>query len=365
MKKIKVPLGARSYYILIKKGIISSSGRIIKKLNIANACFIVTNKKIKALYGSRLKKSLLNSGLDAMFHTVADSERSKSHLSWFRTTQSLARFDRGRGVCVISLGGGVVGDLGGFVAATYRRGTAFIQIPTTLLAQVDSSIGGKVAIDLDFAKNLVGAFHQPRVVLTDPHVLRTLSSRQISNGMAEVVKYAVIFDKRLFSYLEKNISRILKLDPVCMEYIIYRCSRLKAEVVGADEKEKKGYRSVLNFGHTIGHAIESASCYKQTLNHGEAISIGMLAAFDIATNLGMITDRSVSRLEGLLKKAGLPAKAKGINPLKVIAATGYDKKIINGRKRWIIPEGIGHTIICSNVPADIIKESVLKRVVQA
>ncbi len=362
MKKIKVSLGARSYNIIIKNGIIASAGSVIKALNTARACFVLTNEKVKSLYGSRLRRSLSDSGLASVFCTVADSEKAKSHTSWFRVIKSLAMFDKGRGVCILSLGGGVVGDLGGFVAATYRRGTDFIQIPTTLLAQVDASIGGKVAIDTDFAKNLIGAFHQPKVVLTDTTVLNSLPARQVRNGLAEVVKYAVILDAKLFLYLEKNISEILNLAPACMEYIVSRCSRLKAEVVSVDERETTGYRSILNFGHTIGHAIESASCYKNSLNHGEAIAIGMMSAFDIAADIGMVSCGSAHRLENLLKQAGLPVNIKGINPYKVISAMQHDKKIRNSKKRWILPKAIGHAVVCSDIPTGIVKRSVLKRV---
>jgi 3-dehydroquinate synthase len=362
MQKIKVSLGARSYNIIIKNGIIASAGGTIKALNAARACFVLTNKKVKSLYGSKLRRSLSDSGLDTVFYTVADSEKAKSHTSWFRVIKSLAMFDKGRGVCVLSLGGGVVGDLGGFVAATYRRGIDFIQIPTTLLAQVDASIGGKVAIDTDFAKNLIGAFHQPKVVLTDTAVLKSLPARQIRNGLAEVIKYAVILDANLFLYLEKNISDILNLSPACLEYIVSRCSKLKAEVVSADEQEDTGYRSILNFGHTIGHAIEAASCYKKSLNHGEAISIGMMSVFDIAADIGMVSSRLSDRLENLLKQAGLPVEVKGINPYKVISATQHDKKIRNNRKRWILPKAIGHVAVCTGIPMDIVKRSVQKRV---
>ena len=362
MKKIKVSLGARSYNIIIRSGIIASAGGAIKALNTAKSCFVLTNKKVNSLYGSSLKKSLSDSGLASVFYTVVDSEKAKSHDSWFRAIKSLAMFDKGRGVCVLALGGGVVGDLAGFVAATYRRGTDFVQIPTTLLAQVDSAIGGKVAIDMDFAKNLIGAFHQPKAVLTDTAVLKSLPARQVRNGLAEVIKYAVILDAKLFSYLEKNISKILNLDPGCIEYIVSRCSRLKAEVVSIDENEKTGYRSILNFGHTIGHALEAASCYKNSLNHGEAISVGMMSAFDIAADMGMASGRSSDRLEDLLKQAGLPVKVKNINPYKVISATQYDKKIRNNKKRWILPRSIGHVAVCSDIPAYIIKRSVEKRV---
>ncbi len=361
MNKVKVNLGKESYNICIEAGILSSAGSAIKTLNIAKACFIVTNKKIRSLYGDRLSRSIRAAGMDAAFCLIPDSEKAKSHLSWFNVIKGLARFDKGKGTCVIGLGGGVVGDLSGFVASTYRRGVAFVQIPTTLLAQVDSAIGGKVAIDLDFAKNLVGAFYQPRIVLTDVLTLRSLPNRQIRNGLAEIIKYGVILDKRFFGYLEKNTSKIIDFNKACTEYMVTRCSKLKAEVVSADEREKLGYRSILNFGHTIGHAIEAASSYKGSINHGEAVAIGMMAAFDIALKLGMTKAPIANRVEALIKQVGLPVSVKGISPNDVLGATAYDKKIIKGKRRWILPVDIGHVVVCDKVPREIIKSAILKR----
>jgi len=361
MKKIKVNLGEKSYNICIKNEILSSAGEIIRSLHIAKACYIITNKKIKSLYGDRLSRSILAAGMDVGFCVVPDSERAKSHLSWFKVLKNLARFDKGKGVCVVALGGGVVGDLAGFVASTYRRGVDFVQIPTTLLAQVDSAIGGKVAIDMDFAKNLVGAFYQPKVVLTDISTIRSLPKRQIRNGLAEIIKYGVILDKKFFKYLEKSASKVLNFNKACTEDIVARCSKLKAEVVAVDEHEKLGYRSILNFGHTIGHAIEAASSYKSSINHGEAIAIGMAAAFDISLMLKMTKKSIAQRVESLLKRVGLPLSVKGIDPEDVISATAYDKKIVKGKRRWVLPVDIGHVVICDKVPLDAIRAALLKR----
>jgi 3-dehydroquinate synthase len=360
MKRVNVELGKRSYNVCIAKGIISDAGRIVRGVSRCRACFVLTNKKIVSLYGSVLRKSLNKAGFDVLFHTVIDSESAKSHAKWFRVVKALASFDKRRGACLVALGGGVIGDLGGFTASTYRRGIDFIQVPTTLLAQVDAAIGGKTAIDMDFAKNLVGTFYQPKVVLSDISVLRTLPPRQVRNGLSEIIKYAVIFDKTFFSFLEKNMKKILNLDYRCLEYIIARCSKLKAEVVSVDEKEKTGYRSILNFGHTIGHAIESASSYTNSINHGEAVSIGMLAAFDMSVSIGMTDNASADRLKNILKITGLPAKIKGIDPSRILSATLYDKKTVNGKRRWILPKSIGHVAVCSDVPEDIIKKAVYK-----
>lgn len=362
MKKIKIALGKRSYYIWIDRNILSSTGRILKKLNLARAAYIITNSKIKSIYGKKLQNSLVKSNMEVKFCVVADSEKSKSYTCWFKVLKDLANFDKGRGVCVLALGGGVVGDLSGFVASTYRRGVPFVQIPTTLLAHVDSAIGGKVAIDIEYAKNLAGAFYQPKVVISDISTLKSLPSREIRNGLAEVIKYGVILDKGLFTYIEANISKVIKLNLFCMENIILRCSRLKAKVVSADECEKSGYRSILNFGHTIGHAIEAASSYQKSISHGEAVAVGMLCAFDIAVQLKLTKQNTADRLERLIKKIGLPTKVKGVKPQKVIKAASFDKKILKGRRRWILPIDIGHVIVCSRVPSGIIKKVVANRI---
>lgn len=361
MKKIKVELGRRSYNINIGRGILSSVGRVAAGMRLAQAAYIITNKRIHSFYGNRLQRSLASSGLQVKFCIVPDSEKSKSYAVWAKALKGLADFDRGKGVVVIALGGGVVGDLSGFVASTYRRGVSFIQAPTTLLAQVDSAIGGKVAIDVERAKNLVGAFYQPKAVFSDISALKTLPKREIKNGLAEVLKYGVILDRDIISYLERNLSKVLSLKTGCMEYLISRCSRLKAEVVSADEEEKLGYRSILNFGHTIGHAIEAAASYRKSVSHGEAISVGMLCAFDIALSLGMTRQAVADRVEALINRIGLPTGIKGIKVSWIVKATSYDKKILMGKQRWILPRDIGHVVVCSSVPQDIVKEAITKR----
>lgn len=362
MKRVKVELGDRSYNIYIGRGILSAVGRVVAGMKLAQAAYIVTSKKIRSFYGRRLRKSLVSSGLPVKFCIVPPSEKSKSYAVWARVLKDLADFDRGRGAAVIALGGGVIGDLSGFVASCYRRGIPFIQIPTTLLAQVDSAIGGKVAIDIECAKNLVGAFYQPKAVFSDIFTLRTLPLGEIKNGLAEVIKYGVILDKNIISYLEKNILKVLRLNGGCLEYLISRCSRLKAEVVSADEEEKSGYRSILNFGHTIGHAIEAAASYRKSVSHGQAVAVGMLCAFDIALSLGMVKSEVAGRIENLIKKTGLSAKIKGVKVSRILKAAAYDKKIVMGEKRWVLPCDIGHVVICSSVPGDIIKKAITKRV---
>ncbi|MDD5504548.1 MAG: 3-dehydroquinate synthase [Candidatus Omnitrophica bacterium] len=360
MTRIKVDLGPRSYFIRIGAGILADAGNIMRAINGYDSCFIVTNKRVRSFYGALLKRALEKSGLRFIFFDIADSESAKSQASWIKIIRALADFDKARGSCIVaSLGGGVAGDLSGFAASTYRRGIGFAQIPTTLLAQVDAAIGGKTAIDTDFAKNLIGVFHQPAVVISDISVLRSLPARQIINGLSEVIKYAVIFDQRLFRYLEKNLKGILALDMKHLEYIVMRCSKLKAGVVSLDEREKNGYRSLLNFGHTIGHAVEAAAGYDNSINHGEAVAIGMLAAFSISVSLGMADKSSYDRLRGILSRAGLPVRIKGVKAQAILSAALYDKKTIKGKKRWILPARIGHAVVCHDVPEDIINRSVL------
>jgi len=360
MKKIKVDLGPRSYLINIGSGILKNAGDIIRGVNDSGSCFIVTNKRVRLLYSQTLRISLERAGLRVMFFDVADSESAKSYLSWLKVVKALAGFDKGKGSClVVSLGGGVVGDLSGFAASTYRRGIGFLQIPTTLLSQVDAAIGGKTAIDTDFAKNLIGAFHLPAAVISDISVLKSLPARQTINGLSEVIKYAVIFDPHLFRYLEKNIKDILNLGTANLEYIVTRCSRLKAGVVCVDEYENKGYRSVLNFGHTIGHAIETVTGYSNSINHGEAVAIGMLAAFSASVLLGMADRSSYERLRNIIASAGLPVKIDGIRSSNILSAALYDKKTINGKRRWILPVAIGHVVVCHDLPDYIIRQSLL------
>jgi len=361
MKKIKVKLGKRSYPICIGKGLLGEAGKMLSGMRLAQGCYIITNKKIKSIHGRTLQRSLVSAGMAVKFCTVADSEKSKSHATWIKVLKDLASFDKGKGVIVIALGGGVVGDLSGFVAATYRRGVPFVQIPTTLLAQVDSAIGGKVAIDIECAKNLVGAFYQPRLVLSDISTLRTLPRREIRNALAEIIKYGIILDRRLFSYLEKNMDKVLKLDGNCLEHLVSTCSKLKAEVVSIDEYEGLGYRSILNFGHTVGHAAETAISYGRSLSHGEAIAVGMLCAFDIALALNMTNKDIAQRTARLIQRAGLPTHFRSMDTKKILAATSYDKKIVMGKRRWVIPVEIGHVTICHGISPDVIKKAVIKR----
>jgi 3-dehydroquinate synthase len=271
--------------------------------------------------------------------------------------KELARFDQKKKVFIIAFGGGVVGDLAGFVASVYKRGINYVQIPTTLLAQVDSAIGGKTAVDLDLGKNLVGAFYQPRLVFSEVSFLKSLDMTQLRCGMAEVIKYAVIKDRKLFNFLENKYPLILRKNPAALETIIYACSRIKAKIVTHDEKEVSGLRSILNFGHTIGHAIEAASGYKG-YNHGQAVSLGMLVAVDLSKKLGLIDLNSALRIRSLIKLYGLPLRLKGVKVDRIIRAHYHDKKFSGKENKFVLTGGIGKPRIVRNIKLDLIKEAI-------
>ncbi|MFH2139137.1 MAG: 3-dehydroquinate synthase [Candidatus Omnitrophota bacterium] len=361
MKKIIVDLKEKSYPIIIEGKSFNPLAGILKKTRLGTDAFIITNARIFNLYASSIKKSLKSADIRTYFYKVKDSEESKSISTYIKTIQALSKIDVKKRIFLIALGGGVIGDLCGFVAATYKRGVSYIQIPTTLLAQVDSSIGGKTAIDLESGKNLVGAIFQPKLVYSNTTVLKSLPLRQVRSGLAEVVKYGIIDDKNLFSFLEKNYNKILRLDIKSLEYIISCSSKIKAQVVSFDENETKGLRTILNFGHTIGHALETATKYTK-LNHGEAVSIGMVCASEIALNLGLLEPNEFARIVSLIRGLNLPVEAKNISLNTVFEAFYRDKKFVNGKIRMVIPTRIGHVIVTEDIPFKEIKKVIKKRV---
>lgn len=360
MQIIKLKLGKRSYSIVVGVNIINTLGKYLLKLNIGQDAYIITNSAIKKRYGNKLKEALNNSGISSRFKVIPDSEKSKSIETAYSVIKDISRYDKKRRIFIIAFGGGVIGDVSGFIASIYKRGVPYIQLPTTLLAQVDSSIGGKTAVDLPQAKNLIGAFYQPRLVFSDIKFLGTLDKRQIRTGLAEVIKYGIIKDKQLFFYLEKNYKDILTYKLASLEYIVSHCSRIKADIVSKDEREEKGIRTILNFGHTAGHAIEAASGYK-TYNHGEAISLGMIIAADISRYLGFITGQMLNRIERLIKAVGLPAEIKKLSLPTIINAHYRDKKFIGRKNRFVLIKVIGKTKIVENIPLELIKDAVKKR----
>jgi len=354
-------LGNRSYDILIGEGLLSKSGTILKKLDIGKDAVLITNKTLSRIYGKTLKSSLNRSGISVNFELVPESEKAKSSSVLTKVLNHIAARDKNKPVFIIALGGGVIGDLAGFAAAIYKRGIPYVQIPTTLLAQVDSSIGGKVAIDLRTAKNLAGAFYQPKVVISDINVLLSLALRQVRNGLAEIIKYGVIKDRHLFKYLENNYKKAIALDKKTLSSIIPKCVRIKANLVKEDEFDKKSKRIILNYGHTIGHAIETASSYSNKYNHGEAIAIGMCIAADIACGLGILERDEAKRMECLIAKCGLPTRIRGLKFRKIYEAHLHDKKFMQGKNRFVLSSGVGNVRVVETIPGRLITESIRKR----
>ncbi len=357
MDKITVNLGRRSYPVIIGERIINQLGGILKRLNIGSDAFIITNNFLKNEYGLKLAQSLSKSGINFCFRVVPDSEKSKSIETASSVIKELAAFDRKKKVFIIAFGGGVIGDLSGFVASVYKRGINYAQVPTTLLAQVDSAIGGKTALDLASGKNLIGAFYQPRLVFSDVEFLKTLDKKQISSGMAEVIKYAVIKDAKLFDFLENKFDAVTSANSFAFKKIIYACSRIKAKITSQDEKESLGLRTILNFGHTVGHAIEAAGGYKG-YNHGQAVGLGMIAAVNLSVNLGLIDDKLAVRIKNLIKLYGLPTKLKSASIGKIIKAHYHDKKFSGKENKFVLICAIGKPKIVRNVKLSSIREAV-------
>lgn len=360
MKQIKLNLGIRSYPIIIADDNFEALSKKVKQLKLGSDAIIITNPLIRRLYAAKLQKALKKEKVSSHVFNVQDSEKSKSISVYVKIISRISAIDTKKRLFLIALGGGVVGDLTGFVAATYKRGISYIQIPTTLLAQVDSAIGGKTALDLPTGKNLIGAFYQPKLVYSNINLIKSLPLRQIRAGLAEAVKYGIIVDVNLFKYIEKNNKKIFNLDSACLSYIIKASSFIKAKIVENDERETTGLRSILNFGHTIGHALETAGGYSN-LNHGEAISIGMICAAEISHAMGILPEAELQRIINILGLLKLPQEAKKGDLKAVLNAFLRDKKFINGRIRMVLPSKIGHVFVTENIPYNLIKRIIKKR----
>lgn len=358
MKIINVRLPHRSYKIIISRNIIGRIGKFLKALPIGADLVIVTNPRLSALYKNVLTRSLAKEGFTSRVELIPDGERAKSEKVVAGVIEKISSFDKRRSLSLIAFGGGVVGDAAGFIASVYKRGIPYVQVPTTLLAQVDSAIGGKVAIDLPVAKNLVGSFYQPKLVVSDITLLKSLPKKQMINGLAEVIKYGVIADRSLFEYLEKNLEKVLASDEEALECIVVRSSSIKAGLVEKDEYDKKGIRMVLNYGHTIGHAIEAASGYSRRYAHGEAVATGMVVANRIAVKMGLLKERDLLRIKDLIERAGLPIFIKGVDIRKVYEAHLFDKKFTGKVNRLVLPVGIGKTKVVRSVDETFIKEAI-------
>ena len=346
---VRVELADRSYEIQIGSDNLSSIGELVAELGDVSHAIIITDSNVRDLYGETVLKSLSQCDLQVDIMTVPAGESSKSVGILEELWKQMLSLGADRKSVVIALGGGVVGDLAGFVAASYGRGIRFVQIPTSLLATVDSSVGGKVGVNLPGAKNMVGAFWQPQAVLIDVAVLQSLPARDYQAGLAEVVKYGVIQDENFFSRLENNVGLILERDPEFMRDVIARCCELKAYVVENDERETTGLRAILNYGHTFCHAIEACTGYG-TYMHGEAVAIGMLCASRLAEMLGRVTEDETQRQQNLLEQLHLPiALPDDLEREPMVEAMKRDKKTEHGKIRFILPTKIGHVELVDNV----------------
>jgi 3-dehydroquinate synthase len=353
---IRVALGERSYDIEIGRGLISSAAGFIGRRLPAGRAIVVTDEQVRGLYAQRVVQALAAGGWQADVLAVPPGEASKCVATAERLWNDLARLLADRKSAIVALGGGVVGDLAGFVAATYARGLPLVQIPTTLLAQVDSSVGGKVGINLPAAKNIVGAFWQPAGVLIDLDVLATLPDREYRSGLAEVVKYGVILDATFFEYLEANTDALNARRPDVLEVVVARCCRLKADVVEQDERELTGLRAVLNYGHTFCHAIETVTGYGRYL-HGEAVAIGMVCASRLAEMLGRIDPELTSRQRDLLGRLGLETAATGLDQNALLEAMQRDKKAEHGKLRFVLPSRLGHVELVGGVDPALVRRA--------
>lgn len=350
---VPVALGDRSYEIVIQPGILSQIGQVLQHAGCAGRVGIVTNPVVNQLYGRVVHRALRQAGFSPFFIIVPDGEQAKT-VQWLSkildalVTQRVERQD-----FLLALGGGVTGDVAGFAASTYLRGIPFVQVPTTLVAQVDSSVGGKTGVNHPQGKNLIGAFYQPRMVVIDPRVLNTLPPRQWIAGLAEVIKYGMIADKEFFDYLEHHVEGIRTQSDDVMPHIIRRCCEIKADVVAGDERES-GRRRILNYGHTVGHALESWGHYRKWI-HGEAVGLGMVQEASMAQYLGMCSKDVVERQDDLIKRVGLPSTMPKMKFLDLWQAMQHDKKVVKGDIHCVLPQRIGEVRV---VP--LVRDSIRK-----
>ena len=353
MRRIEVELGSNSYEIRVGSGLLAQTGRWLKEAGFSGKLVIITDPTVKRLHGDALNGSLVGEDFSVTTLLVPEGEDQKSLETAGRLYHELTASYAERTTPILALGGGVIGDLAGFVAATYQRGVPLIQIPTTLLAQVDSSIGGKVAVDHGQLKNMIGVFYQPRLVIADTDTLKTLPARELANGLAEVIKSAAIRNKEFFAFLEKNLDRAKALDEEALEEVVFQTAKVKAEIVEKDERDL-GLRNILNYGHTIGHAIESTSDFK--IEHGKAVAIGMLAAARISNKMGILDKKELSRLKSVIEKAGLLAGMPKLNMEAIIRAMKHDKKVLRDKIRFVLLESIGKAFIIDEVGTDLVEQ---------
>lgn len=346
-ESVKVSLGDRSYEIKIGTGLLGEAGETLRQLGFTGRVAVVTDRSVARHYGPTVFRSLKRSGFKTYRIVLPSGERAKT-MRWVSAILDelvKARFERGS--VLLALGGGVVGDITGFAASIYVRGIPFIQVPTTLVAQVDSSVGGKTGVNHALGKNLIGTFHQPRLVLIDPLTLRTLPRREWLAGLAEVIKYGMIADEEFFDYLERRMGPVLDMSSEPVARIIKRSCEIKAEVVAGDERETDR-RRILNYGHTIGHALESLGKYRRLI-HGEAVAIGMVQEAELSHTMGYCQKDVVVRQRAIIRQAGLPDSLPAVTESALWGAMQRDKKVVQGRVHCVLPKAVGHVGV---VPVD-------------
>ena len=364
MKQIEVALGERSYPVIIGDGLLARSGELLAPFSKGRALPLVSDENVWSIYGAAIEASLAAAGVEIAAVTVAAGEENKN---WEALTQLVDRLLSAgveRGDYVVALGGGVVGDLAGFASSILKRGCGYVLVPTTLLAQVDSSVGGKTAINVAAGKNLVGAFHQPAAVLVDPQLLTTLPEREIRAGYAEVVKYGLIGDSSFFDWCEANGAAVIAGDSEARLSAIEASIRAKSAIVAEDERETSGRRALLNFGHTFGHALEAVTGFSDRLLHGEAVALGMALAFRFSATRGLCPPEDAARVAAHLGAVGLPSNLReaGISPepCALLAAMAHDKKKADGRLAFILARGIGDAFVDQSVELEEV-EAFLER----
>ncbi len=355
---LSVNLAENGYDIVIEHGALVSLGNRCREVGLKGVAAVISNPTVSALYGAEVKKSLVTAGFSVVLIDIPDGEEFKNSTTLNRLYDDLLAAGVDRGSFIVALGGGVVGDVAGYAAATWMRGIPFVQVPTTLLAQVDSSVGGKTGIDHPKGKNLIGAFYQPRLVLIDINTLTTLDRRQFRAGLAEVIKYGVVIDRPFFEFVESNCAAILEMKPDVLIDIILRSCHIKAQVVEMDEKEA-GLRAILNYGHTLGHAFETLSGY-QCLVHGEAVAIGMVLASRISVAKGICSRDDAARICALISRCGLPVDIPPYDRQQLLNTVAADKKSKSGSITFICNKGIGMYAMSQHTSEELLRLSGLE-----
>ncbi|HKX31977.1 MAG TPA: 3-dehydroquinate synthase [Blastocatellia bacterium] len=355
---VRVALDQRSYEITISGGSLARAGELTRLAlgSRSRRLAIISNPKVQALYGRTVTRSLKRAGFETLEILMGDGERAKSLRTAERVWGALIAHRFERGDAIVALGGGVVGDLAGFVAATFLRGMDYLQIPTTLLAQIDSSVGGKTAVNHALGKNLIGAFHQPRTVIIDPEALTTLPRRELRAGLYEAIKYGIIWDQALSTFINERLDRIDRLDPETMRHLIVRCCEIKAEVVGADERES-GLRRILNFGHTVGHALEAVTQYRR-LKHGEAVGYGMKCASSIAERAGLLPGAEAEAIKAGVDALGRLPQIADLDVREILSAMAHDKKVVQNRLPLILPLRVGAVVVRDDIAPQVVRAAV-------